>query len=113
MAFYFSKRGRYEFFDSLGRRPEEYGVGFEKILNKKYIMNDKQLQHNMSNLCGLYCIYYIKKRSRGGSLKKIVSEFSPHRKKQNDHILLAKLNRMIRLRNRTEDNNMTHTRNSS
>ena len=85
------------FFYSLGRIPEEYGVGFEKILNKKYIMNNKQLQHNTSNLCGLYCIYYIMKRSHGNSLKKIVSEFNPRRKKQNDHLLPAKLNRMITL----------------
>ena len=92
VVFYFPKRGRYKFLDSLGRRPEEYGVDFEKIFNKKYIMNDKQLQHNTSNLCGLYCIYYIMKRSRGNSLKKIVSEFNPRRKKQNDHLLLAKLN---------------------
>ena len=30
VAFYFPKRGPYEFFDSLGNSPEEYGVGFEK-----------------------------------------------------------------------------------
>ena len=49
------------FFDSLGKRSKDYGVCFEKILNGKYIMNDKQLQHNTSNLCGLNCIYYIMK----------------------------------------------------
>ena len=55
VTFYFPKRGPYEFFDSLGNRPEDYGVGFEKILNKKYLMSFGQLQQATSNVCGLYC----------------------------------------------------------
>ena len=102
MVFYFPKRGRYIFFDSLGKRSKDYGVCFEKILNGKYIMNDKQLQHNTSNLCGLNCIYYIMKRIRGNSLKKIVSEFNQQKKKQNGRLLLTKLNTMIRRRNRRQ-----------
>ena len=34
VTFYFPKRGPFEFFDSLGHRPEYYGVGFEKISQK-------------------------------------------------------------------------------
>ena len=39
VTFYFPKRDPYEFFDSRGNRPEDYGVGFEMILNKKYLMS--------------------------------------------------------------------------
>ena len=35
MTFYFSKRGPFEFFDSLGHMPEDYGVGFEKNPKKE------------------------------------------------------------------------------
>ena len=59
VTFYFPKRGPYEFFDSFGQMPEDYAVGFEKILNKKYIKNAGQLQQCTSNVCGLYCAYYV------------------------------------------------------
>ena len=51
VTFYFPKRGSYEFFDSLGNIPEDYGVGFEKILNKKYLMRFGQLQQSTSTYC--------------------------------------------------------------
>ena len=69
VTFYFLKRGSYEFFDSLGNRPEDYGVGFEKILNKKYLMNFGQLQQATSNVCGLYCAYCVMKRHQGETMK--------------------------------------------
>ena len=65
VTFSFPKRGHYEFFDSLGNRPEDYGVGFEKILNKKYLMSFGQLRQAASNVCGLYCAYYVMKRHSG------------------------------------------------
>ena len=37
VTFYFPKGSPYEFFDSLGQMTEDYAVGFEKILNKKYL----------------------------------------------------------------------------
>ena len=55
VTFYFPKRGPFEYFDSLGHMPEDYGVGFEKILKKKYLKNVGQLQQSTSNVCGLYC----------------------------------------------------------
>ena len=53
VAFYFPKRRPYEFFDSLGNRQEEYGVGFEKKLRETYFKNFGQY----NNLC-LTCAYY-------------------------------------------------------
>ena len=35
VTFYFPKRGPFDFFDYLGHMPEDYGVGFEKILKRK------------------------------------------------------------------------------
>ena len=59
VTFYFPKHGPYKFFDSLGQMPEDYADGFEKILNMKYIKNAGQLQQSTSNVCGLYCAYYV------------------------------------------------------
>ena len=62
VAFYFSKRGPFDFFDSLGHMAKDYG--FEKILKRNYLKNDGQLQQSTSNLCGLHCTYYVMKRHR-------------------------------------------------
>ena len=56
VVFYFPKRGSDEFFDSTGSRPEDHGVGFEKILNKKHLMYTGQLQQSTFNVCGLLSI---------------------------------------------------------
>ena len=47
LKFYFPKGGPYDFFDSLGLMPEDYSIGFEKIINKKYLKNAGQLQQSM------------------------------------------------------------------
>lgn len=91
VAFYFPKRGPYEYFDPLGNRPEDYGVGFEKILNKTYLMNTGQLQQSTSNVCGLYCAYYVMKRHQGKSMKDIVKDFNPRQKKRNDRLIVTKM----------------------
>ena len=79
MKFYFPKRGSYEFFDTLGNRPEDYGVGFEKILNKKYLMSFKQLQQSTSNVYGLYCAYYVMKRNGRLVVTKMMTLFKQRR----------------------------------
>ena len=54
VAFYFPKRGPFDFFDSLEHMPEDYGIGFDTVLNKKYLKNDRQIQQSTSNVSGLY-----------------------------------------------------------
>ena len=95
IAFYFPKRGPYEFFDSLGNTPESYGVGFEKLLNKTYLVYNGQLQQLSSNVCGLYCAYYVIKRYQGKTLKNIVKEFNPRQKKLNDRLKVFKMRKII------------------
>ena len=95
VVFYFPKRGPYEFFDSIGNSPESYGVGFEKILDKKYLMYNGQLQQTSSNVCGLYCAYYVIRRSRGRTMKNIVHEFNPFNKRQNDRLVVSKMKHIV------------------
>lgn len=91
VAFYFPTKGPYEFFDSMGNCPQSYQVGFEKILNKKYLMYNGQLQQSSSNVCGLYCAYYVIKRYRGKSMRNIAKKFNPQRKKLNDDLIVSKM----------------------
>ena len=101
VVFYFPRRGPYEFFDSMGNSPESYSVGFEKILNKKYLMYNGQLQQNSSNVCGLYCAYYVIKRYHGKSMRHVVNEFDPHKKKRNDHYVVMKIMKMKKKKKKT------------
>ena len=96
VTFYFPKRGHYEFFDSMGNSPESYGVGFEKILDRKYLMYNGQLQQSFSNVCGLYCIYYVMCRYRGRTMTSIVKEFNPRQKKQNDRLVVSKMKNIVK-----------------
>ena len=91
VTFYFPKRGPFEFFDSLGHRPEYYGVGFEKILRKQYLKNVGQLQQSNSNVCGLYCAYYVIKRHRGTTLRDFIKDYNIHQKKRNDRLIVTKM----------------------
>ena len=82
VTFYFPECGSYEFFNSLGHMPEKFAVRFEKILNKKYLKNVGQLQQSTSNMCGLYCAYYVVNRHAGKTMKDILKDFNPNRKKK-------------------------------
>jgi len=69
--------GHGEFFDSLGRRPNEL---FERYMNRhcasSWIFNDRQLQSVVSKFCGHYCTCYCICRNRGIDMRKFVSSFT-------------------------------------
>ena len=78
------------FFDSLVQMPEDYAFGFEKILNKKYLKNVVQLKQSTSNMCGVYCAYYVVNRYAGKTMKDILKDFNPNLKR-NDRFLVSKM----------------------
>ena len=81
----------FEFFDSLGHMAKDYGVGFKKIIKRKYLKNVGQLQQSTSNVCGLYCAYYVMKRHVGKTMKDIVKDFNVQQKKRNDRLIVTKM----------------------
>ena len=83
VTFYFPKRGLYEFF-----------------LNKKYLMSFGQLQQATSNVCGLYCAYYVMKGHQWKIMKHIVEDFNPHQKKRNDRLIVTKMMTLLKQRRR-------------
>jgi len=62
-----------EFFDSLGKQPKDHGLEFPFPVNK---YNPVKLQCNQSNVCSLYCIFFLWQRSKGVSFEMIQSFFS-------------------------------------
>ena len=100
VTFYFLERASCEFYDSMGNRPEDYGVGFEKILNTKYLMIFGHSQQSTSNVCGLYCAYYLMKRHLGETKKDIVKDFNPRQMKRNDRLIVTKMLTLFKRRRR-------------
>ena len=71
VVFYFPKRGKPEFFDSLGKSPSHYG--FEVRGNFK--RNKRKLQASDSRVCGHYALFYALQRSLGIPMEKILANF--------------------------------------
>ena len=92
LTFYFSKLGPYDFFDSLGHMREENAVGFDKVVNKKCFKNVGQLQQSTSNVCELYCAYFVMIRHASKTMKDILKYLNPTRKR-NDRFLVSNMRR--------------------
>lgn len=68
-----------EFYDSYGQMPGYYGEHFDKYVRdarKTLIYNAYAVQSDYSEVCGLYAMFYLLKKSRNCSMKDIVNTFS-------------------------------------
>jgi len=65
-----------EFFDSLGRPPNNALKRYMNVVCKHWTFNSRQLQSVVSAFCGHYCIYFCVLRSRGITMNEIVASFS-------------------------------------
>lgn len=92
VTFYFTDKGPDEFFDSLGKTPEYYNVGFERVLRRDYLTNCDRLQDFGSDTCGMYCIYYVMCRYAGMTLKDLVNVFSVSDLEMNDRFVRTFVN---------------------
>ncbi|GIY37616.1 hypothetical protein CDAR_125921 [Caerostris darwini] len=74
LAFY-CENGCIEFFDSFGNPPDFYDPRFHEITLRypTVCWNSTPLQNLTSNVCGMYCTYFILKRCQGNSLYSIVN----------------------------------------
>ena len=75
---------RQRFFNSLGKTPEYYNVGFESLLQTPYLMNCNRLQDFGSDTCGLYCVYYVMCRYAEMTIKDLVRPFNVRELNTND-----------------------------
>jgi len=78
VCFYFNKLDAAaepnEYFDSTGQPPML--ASFRQLLGESYIFNRRMLQSPLSTVCGQYCMYYIRMRSKGFSPEEIIEQFS-------------------------------------
>lgn len=89
VAFYIPKVGKPEYFDSIGRGPEQ--KDFIKFLNKhgkSYIRSRKRLQGSYSTTCGNYCGVYLYFKAKRMSFNKFLNLFSSKNFQFNDDKVL-------------------------
>ena len=83
MAIYYGKDGQDEFFDSYGKSPTSYVRAWQNHLNPGYEYSSKILQGDDTTVCGHYCVFYLKQKSLGRTLKEVTDRF-PGPKSAND-----------------------------
>ena len=79
VTMFFPSSGPAEFWDSLGRQPEEYHEHFRGYLCEKaatYKFQNLQIQGHGSDMCGLFCIFYAMRRCKGWTLEQIIACFA-------------------------------------
>lgn len=85
VVLYFDGTGKAEYFDSFGLPPRHREMSeFLRRFALTSKHNKKCLQPVLSSTCGLYCLYYALKKSRGYSLPRIVSIFHSQKPRAND-----------------------------
>lgn len=86
VAIYFPGHGKpAEYFDSFGLRPLYREI--EDFIFKHYtrcLYNQSSLQDVESAVCGLYCMYFVIRKSRGVRLENVLSIFDPRQPWIND-----------------------------
>ena len=91
VAFHFPLVGPAKFFDSLGSASETYHHRFANVLivnGPQYYYCSSRIQPDDTDTCGLYCLYYLKRRHRGMELPDIVKDFSTIDLKGNEDKIL-------------------------
>lgn len=83
-----------ECFDSYGQHLGVYNALFSpwmQRLARSVRVNRTRLQSDTSNVCGLYCVYFLRQRLLGHSMRHIVQRFSVTDLEANDRYILDML----------------------
>lgn len=84
-----TKSSDVEFFDSFGLDFSKYGMHFTKFVSKFHEVDQSlfQIQSLNSNVCGMYCIYFLKMRMEQVSYNDILNRFFLNQRRNNDSIV--------------------------
>ena len=75
VAFWFTNARECEFYDSFGKRPEEYSPNMRDFIDRNAyvcIYNNAQLQNKDAMTCGFHVLFYLYFRCKGVSMIDIV-----------------------------------------
>ena len=99
IAFFQPQPGLIECYDSYGHKPDYYGPWFTRWLQKHptttLMWNNRQIQSDTSNTCGLYCLYFLRQRLMGYSMTNIVQRFNFSDARENDRYIYGVFERVF------------------
>ena len=96
VAFYCASQASYlEFFDSFALSPAYYSIPLQSRFRGLISVNHSQLQSDSSDVCGLWCLYFIVMRAQ---CRFNTSNFSRSDYNFNDRLLRRIINRKFRVR---------------
>lgn len=76
------------YFDSFSVAPSDIIKKYMKTSGKKCVYNtDDEYQKLDSVLCGLYCLYFLKKINKGHSFQEIIDDFTQHPSEWNEKLM--------------------------
>ena len=84
LALFVDERKRLEFYDSYGKPPDFYGHYLNNYVShySNVCWNSITFQSPTSNVCGHYCIYFLRRRCMGDSMYSIIHHLCQY--KSND-----------------------------
>lgn len=116
VAFYISKNGTGNFFDSFGMPPTSpYHLDSLRRNCKNFRWNKKKMQSFKSKVCGEYCIMFLRHMCTGTSLYAFCSIFSEN-SQRNDYLVskfYATLSKKLKHKNRYSSANSFPRENST
>ena len=90
MALYQYTADTLEMFDSGGKPPEYYNLQ-DKLPNAKQTIYNKVKLQGTSDVCGVYCLYYLFYKSRGHPTSKIIDDLFSKDWNNNDLQLIERI----------------------
>ena len=76
---FFIENNTVDCFDSYGQHPGVYNALFSAWMQNQSLnvrVNQTRLQSDTSSVCGLYCVYFLRQRLLGHSMKCIIERFN-------------------------------------
>lgn len=86
-----------ECFDSYGQRPGSYNPLLTQWIERhasSVRVNRQRLQSDFSDVCGLYCVYFLRQRLLGRTMDQIVNSFRGSDTEANDRYMMDIMSRV-------------------
>lgn len=77
-----------EYFDSFGLPPPDVVVRWMKKNGDDVFYNSSKLQKDRSILCGYFCIYYIRERTKGRDALDVLLDFTQQPSSHNENLVV-------------------------
>lgn len=94
-AFYLETSGKVDFFDSYGFDTGYYNQSWKYwVRNRSVTYNNIRIQSDYSDVCGLYCLYFLRQRLLGQTMDDIVNRFDEENHSLNDYYVYDRMTRV-------------------